>query len=66
MTAPQGSEERYYSHVVPKMFKKELSGVDFKKDKSKEKRKTLNKKSLAKITEQMKTWEVEFKTRGCI
>lgn len=66
MKVQQGNEEQHYSHVVPKMFSNELSGVDFEKDQPKKKRKALNKKSLAKITEQMKTWEAEFKIRGCI
>jgi len=43
--------EQHYSHVVPKMFKNELSGVDFDKDKPNKKHKPLSKKSLANTTE---------------
>lgn len=57
--------EQHYSHVVPKMYTNELSGVDL--DKAPKKKRPLgNKKHIDKITEKMKAWEQEFKDRGCI
>jgi len=55
--------EQHYSHVVPKMFTKELSGVDIG---IKPKRKAPKSKNSAKIIKMLKEWEVEYKRRGCI
>jgi len=58
--------EQHYSHVVPKMFTNELSGVELKKEGKVKKRHKLPSKTIIKITEKMKTWEIEYKKRGCI
>lgn len=56
--------EQHYSHVVPSMFEEELSGVKFEKKVKKEKLPT--KKLLTTIENRFKSWEAEFKKRGCI
>jgi integrase len=56
--------EQHYSHVVPSMFEEELSGVKFKKQPKKEK--PMTDKSLAIIENRFKSWEAEYKKRGCI
>jgi integrase len=56
--------EQHYSHVVPSMFEEELSGVKFKKVVNNEK--PLTTKALAIIENRFKSWEAEFKKRGCI
>jgi hypothetical protein len=56
--------EQHYSHVVPAMFEEELSGVKFKKVVNNEK--PLTTKALAIIENRFKSWEAEFKKRGCI
>ena len=58
--------EQHYSHIVPKMFTKELSGVDIGTAKTKKKDKPSNKKSTEKIIKMLKEWKVEYKRRGCI
>lgn len=61
--------EQHYSHVVPKMFTRELSGVDIAASKPK-KKKQLSPEKIAKSQErqikQFKEWELEYKKRGCI
>ncbi|MFK5949944.1 MAG: hypothetical protein QM500_14365 [Methylococcales bacterium] len=58
--------EQHYSHVVPKMFTNELSGVELKQDKLVNKSHKLPPKAIIKRTEKMKNWEIEYKKRGCI
>lgn len=60
--------EQHYSHVVPKMFRKELSGVDLGKEKSQEKskRRSGGKQYQAKLTEQFKEWQANYRQNGCI
>ncbi len=61
--------EQHYSHVVPKMFTRELSGVDIAASKPKKKKQrspeviAKNQKRLALL---FKEWELEYKKRGCI
>jgi integrase len=61
--------EQHYSHVVPKMFTRELSGVDISASKPK-KEKHLSPEFIAKTQKrqikQFKEWELEYKNRGCI
>ncbi|QFU21291.1 site-specific integrase [Shewanella eurypsychrophilus] len=60
--------EQHYSHVVPKMFTRELSGVEVRK--SKPKKKTVSPaalaKSYARLAKQFNEWKTEYKKRGCI
>lgn len=60
--------EQHYSHVVPKMFTRELSGVEVRK--SKPKKKTVSPAVLAKnharLSKQFNEWAIEHKNRGCI
>lgn len=60
--------EQHYSHVTPKMYSKELSGVDLGKAKSKVKAKSAsgNKQNEARLTELFKEWQASYKQRGCI
>ncbi|MCS6192227.1 site-specific integrase [Shewanella baltica] len=60
--------EQHYSHVTPKMYSKELSGVDLGKAKSKVKTKRTSgvKQNEARLTELFKEWQVSYKQRGCI
>mgnify|MGYP000485751827 CR=1 FL=1 len=60
--------EQHYSHVIPKMFTKELSGIDINSTRSKKKVGKLNNpaKHQNKLAKQFKEWEVEFRKRGCI
>lgn len=60
--------EQHYSHVTPKMYSKELSGVDLGKAKSKvrAKRASGNKQNEARLTELFKEWQASYKQRGCI
>jgi integrase len=61
--------EQHYSHVVPKMFTRELSVVDIAASKPK-KIKQSSPEFIAKIQKhqikQFKEWELEYKKRGCI
>jgi len=59
--------EQHYSHVVPKMFTKELSGVDINTAKpNKKQNKISNDKGKNKVIKMLKGREVEYKRRGCI
>lgn len=60
--------EQHYSHVTPKMYSKELSGVDLGKAKSKVKDKQTSgvKKNQARLTTLFKEWKASYKQRGCI
>ncbi|MGE6648472.1 tyrosine-type recombinase/integrase [Shewanella colwelliana] len=60
--------EQHYSHVVPKMFSRELSGVEIRKSKPKKKTvsPTVLAKSHARLTKQFNEWSIVYKKRGCI
>jgi integrase len=60
--------EQHYSHVTPKMYSKELSGVDLGKAKSKVKGKKTSgsKQNEARLSELFKEWQASYKQRGCI
>ena len=60
--------EQHYSHVTPKMYSKELSGVDLGTAKSKvrAKRASGGKQNEARLTELFKEWQASYKQRGCI
>ncbi|MGW7677957.1 tyrosine-type recombinase/integrase [Shewanella sp. S23-S33] len=62
--------EQHYSHVTPKMYSKELSGVDLGKGKAKSKvrakRASGGKQNEARLTELFKEWQASYKQRGCI
>ncbi|OUR74838.1 hypothetical protein A9Q75_18985 [Colwellia psychrerythraea] len=61
--------EQHYSHVVPKMFTQELSGVDITTSKPKKKKQQSPDKIALKhkgLAQELKEWEVEYKKRGCI
>lgn len=61
--------EQHYSHVVPSMFAKELSGVDIgggEAPKKKEQSPKAKAKNEARLTAQFKEWEEEIKVRGCV
>jgi integrase len=60
--------EQHYSHVTPKMYSKELSGVDLGKEITKAKAKKTSgiKQNNARLSELFKEWQVSYKRRGCI
>ncbi|GGA67237.1 site-specific recombinase phage integrase family protein [Neiella marina] len=59
--------ERHYSHVIPRMYTKELSGVDLPAKEEIEKKWTKHKQAIGdKWVETYKTWEANYKQRGCI
>ncbi|ACJ31125.1 Phage integrase [Shewanella piezotolerans WP3] len=60
--------EQHYSHVVPKMFTRELSGVEVRKPKPKKKAAspTALAKSHARLAKQFNEWGLEYRKRGCI
>jgi len=60
--------EQHYSHVTPKMYSKELSGVDLGKTKPKikDKKTSGSKQNEARLSELFKEWQVTYKQRGCI
>lgn len=60
--------EQHYSHVVPKMFTRELSGVEMRQSKPKKKTvsPTVLAKNNARLVKQFKEWGLEYKKRGCI
>lgn len=58
--------ERHYSHVIPRMFKQQLSGVEFPEKKDIE-RKWEQDAALAKIWKvRYMQWENNYRRRGCI
>ena len=58
--------ERHYSHVIPRMFSQQLSGVDLPAKQDIE-QKWEQKDSLAKLWKERYTkWETRYKRRGCI
>ncbi|MCL1067462.1 site-specific integrase [Shewanella olleyana] len=60
--------EQHYSHVIPKMFTRELSGVEIQKAAPKKKPLSTGvlAKNQARLTKQFKEWSLEYKRRGCI
>ena len=58
--------ERHYSHVIPRMFSQQLSGVELPEKKDIEK-KWEQKESVAKLWKERYTkWETRYKQQGCI
>jgi len=60
--------EQHYSHVTPKMYSKELSGVDLGKDGPVAKEKSITRKRIidTKRSALFKEWHLNYKQRGCI
>ncbi|MBO2626657.1 site-specific integrase [Shewanella algae] len=59
--------EQHYSHVIPRMFSKELSGVDLPDpDKVIAKFEPLPDKSIKYFERKYAEWENNYKSRGCI
>ncbi|WP_137223218.1 site-specific integrase [Shewanella sp. MEBiC00475] len=60
--------EQHYSHVTPKMYSKELSGVDLGKNapKAKVKKTSGMKQNEARLSELFKEWQANYKQHGCI
>ncbi|WP_181006140.1 tyrosine-type recombinase/integrase [Shewanella insulae] len=60
--------EQHYSHMTPKMYSKELSGVDLGKSRPglKPKRTLGSKQNQARLSKLFKDWQVSYKQRGCI
>ncbi|GGP67184.1 site-specific recombinase phage integrase family protein [Shewanella algicola] len=60
--------EQHYSHVTPKMYSKELSGVDLGKEKPKvkDKKTSGSKQNEARLSALFKEWQANYKLRGCI
>jgi len=58
--------ERHYSHVIPRMFSQQLSGVILP-DKKEIEKKWEHKESIAKLwKERFILWEKNYKRKGCI
>ncbi|WP_345853466.1 site-specific integrase [Shewanella algae] len=58
--------EQHYSHVVPKMFSKELSGVDLGVSPPKRPQSRLNAKHKNRLTHTFKDWQLRYRQHGCI
>ncbi|MFV0596804.1 tyrosine-type recombinase/integrase [Shewanella sp.] len=58
--------EKHYSHVIPKMFSKELSGVDLGDATVKKSIRKRSEKHLNILKEKYKEWEAHYKKVGCI
>ncbi|WP_172591535.1 tyrosine-type recombinase/integrase [Shewanella xiamenensis] len=58
--------EKHYSHVIPKMFSKELSGVDLGEVTVKKSIRKRSDKILNVFKEKYKEWEAHYKKVGCI
>lgn len=60
--------EQHYSHVVPKMFIKELFGVELAKSRPKDKENSpvIIANHQKRLTEMFKKWECKYKKLGCI
>ncbi|GGM78301.1 site-specific integrase [Shewanella xiamenensis] len=58
--------EKHYSHVIPKMFSKELSGVDLGEVTVKKSIRKRSEKHLNILKEKYKEWEMHYKKVGCI
>lgn len=58
--------EKHYSHVIPKMFSKELSGVDLGEVTVKKSIRKSSDNHLQILKEKYKEWETHYKKVGCI
>ncbi|MDH1316213.1 site-specific integrase [Shewanella xiamenensis] len=58
--------EKHYSHVIPKMFSKELSGVDLGEVTVKKSIRKRSDNHLNILKEKYKEWEIHYKKVGCI
>ena len=60
--------ERHYSHVIPRMYTQELSGVELpeKKEIEKKWKSGVRKKIDARWAKTYEEWEANYKRRGCI
>lgn len=58
--------EKHYSHVIPKMFSKELSGVDLGEVAVKKSIRKHSDNHLQILKEKYKEWETHYKKVGCI
>lgn len=58
--------EKHYSHVIPKMFSKELSGVDLGEVTVKKSIRNRSDRLLKILKNRYKEWEAHYKKVGCI
>ncbi|MEL4373249.1 site-specific integrase [Shewanella xiamenensis] len=58
--------EKHYSHVIPKMYSRELSGVDLGEVTVKKSIRKRSDKHLNILKEKYKEWEIHYKKVGCI
>ncbi|QUN06371.1 site-specific integrase [Shewanella yunxiaonensis] len=58
--------EQHYSHVIPKMFSKELSGVDLGKAMVKRTKAKVSDKHKQHLADTLKEWQVRYRQLGCI
>ncbi len=59
--------EQHYSHVIPKMFGNQLSGIEIDEVKQVKGRFSMtNERAVAAYTRRAKEWEANYKRRGCI
>lgn len=59
--------EQHYSHVIPKMFGNQLSGIEMDEVKQVKNRFAISsERALAAYTKRAKEWEANYKKRGCI
>ena len=59
--------EQHYSHVIPKMFGNQLSGIEMDEIKQVKDRFALSTESaVASYTKRAKEWEANYRRRGCI
>jgi len=58
--------EQHYSHVVPTMFEEELSGVKLQRNKKPYTKEIKSQKHIERLTELFKSWEANYRARGCI
>jgi len=59
--------EQHYSHVIPKMFGNQLSGVEMDEVKQVKDRFAISsERGLAAYTKRAKEWEANYRRRGCI
>ena len=59
--------EQHYSHVIPKMFGNQLSGIEMDEVKQVKDRFAISsERGLAAYTKRAKEWEANYRRRGCI
>lgn len=58
--------ERHYIHVIPRMFKQQLSGAEFPDKKEIAKRWKYDEVLIRIWKERYMKWEKNYKRRGCI